>query len=246
MLLGKFSDVSRYSGTFGSTGPTTPVGKEIAARNATTHGLFARDIVLTQLGEDPAAYETIFITLCEQIDPQNLIERHYVEAIAAASWRLRRLHRWQAQIYEDRTLTEDEQIDKLDRVMRHETSLHRQIDKAVRQLGRDVPLLFEGRARKDALAKLEQTEQSCHADESIELEVSLLARDYLHCTPMSFNHDRLDNTNPIVPQPLETEKCQNELPPVKQKEGERKEGEQKEPERKELASLILLGSSLRR
>ena len=36
--------------------PTTPQGKAISARNATTHGLFARDIVLPSLGEDPQGY----------------------------------------------------------------------------------------------------------------------------------------------------------------------------------------------
>ena len=33
--------------------------------------------------------------------------------IAAASWRLRRLHRWQAQLFEDDALTESERIDRL-------------------------------------------------------------------------------------------------------------------------------------
>ena len=34
--------------------PQNTEGKRIAARNATTHGLFARDVVLPRLGEDPA------------------------------------------------------------------------------------------------------------------------------------------------------------------------------------------------
>ena len=32
-----------------------------------------------------------------QLQPRNLLERLYVEKIAAATWRLRRLNRWQAQ-----------------------------------------------------------------------------------------------------------------------------------------------------
>ena len=83
-------------------------GKAIAARNATTHGLFARDVVLPHLGEDPAGYQTLADELAKQLAPQNLVEHHYVEKIAAASWRLRRLQRWQAQLYEDDTLTEEE------------------------------------------------------------------------------------------------------------------------------------------
>jgi hypothetical protein len=118
------------------TGPKTPEGKVIAARNATSHGLFARDVVLTYLGEDPAAFEALREEFCAQIQPINLVEQHYVEQIAVASWRLRRLDRWQAQIYEDTQITEDQRFDKLDRVIRYETTLRRQIDKAVRLLGR--------------------------------------------------------------------------------------------------------------
>src|SRR5579875_424537 len=117
-----------------ATGPNTAEGKAIASRNATTHGLFARDIVLPDLGEDPAAYEALLQRLIQQLPPRNLLERHYLEQIAAASWRLRRLHRWQAQIYEDAALTEDQRLDKLDKVLRHETALTRQIDRAVRTL----------------------------------------------------------------------------------------------------------------
>ena len=102
-----------YKPNFG--GPKTPQGKRIAARNATSHGLFARDVVLTHLGEDPEGYNALLAELTTQIKPANLLERHYTEKIAAASWRLRRLHRWQAQLFEDRTLTEDEVLLRLDR-----------------------------------------------------------------------------------------------------------------------------------
>ena len=91
-----------------ATGPKTSDGKRIAARNATTHGLFARDVVLPHLGEDPAGYEALHLELAADLRPANLLEQHYVEKIAAASWRLRRLHRWQAQVFEDPDLTEDE------------------------------------------------------------------------------------------------------------------------------------------
>ena len=123
-----------------------PAGKAVAARDATTHGLFARDIVLPELGEDPEGYRLVADELAAQLQPENLLELHYVEKIAAASWRLRRLHRWQAQLFEDRALTEDERLDKLDKVLRHESRLHRQIDTAVRMLNRDVPDLHQSRA----------------------------------------------------------------------------------------------------
>jgi hypothetical protein len=133
-----------------ATGPRTPRGKAVAGRNATTHGLFARDIVLPSLGEDPEGYGQIQAELNAELNPENLLERHYVEKIAAASWRLRRLHRWQAQIFEDETLTEDERLGKLDKVLRHENHLHRQIDTAVKMLNKDVPQLHTRRAREEA------------------------------------------------------------------------------------------------
>ena len=193
-----------------ATGPRTPQGKAISARNATTHGLFARDIVLPSLGEDPQGYQQLADEFTAQLAPRNLLERHYVEKIAAASWRLRRLHRWQAQLFEDDTLTEDERLDKLDKVLRHETALHRQIDTAVKMLGKDVPHLAETRARHQALFDLKQTEVDCRENSENELEVIFEAREILKdiTADPELDYTRLD-TAPV----LATEKCENEPPP---------------------------------
>jgi len=159
-----------------ATGPRTTAGKAVSARNATTHGLFARNIVLPSLGEDPDGYRQVADELAAQLQPQNLLEQHYVEKIAAASWRLRRLHRWQAQLFEDRTLTEDARLDKLDKVLRHENHLHRQIDTAVKILGKDVPHLHESRARRQALLNTQCFEAECRANLESDLEVTVEAR----------------------------------------------------------------------
>ena len=155
--------------------PTTDTGKAIAARNATTHGLFARDVVLPHLGEDPAGYQTLAEELAKQLAPQNLVEHHYVEKIAAASWRLRRLQRWQAQLYEDDTLTEDELLNRLDKTLRHETALHRQIDTAVKLLAKDVPQLYARRVRARVLEDAMLSERECQEcpedDAAIAMEV---------------------------------------------------------------------------
>lgn len=186
--------------------PTTTAGKAIAARNATSHGLFARDIVLPTLGEDPGAYDALLDQFTQQITPCTLLERHYVEQIACASWRLRRLHRWQAQLYEDPNLTEDQRLDRLDRVLRHETSLTRQIDRAVKMLARELTPLTEGRARRDALAALEATEEECRKDPTLAYELQQKIAETL--TPdgaaVAFDLERLDNTQP------RPKICQNE------------------------------------
>ena len=144
--------------------PTSVTGKAIASRNATTHGLFARDVVLPALGEDPEGYRQLEAEWMAQLPPRTLLERHYVEKIAAASWRLRRLHRWQAQLFEDDTLAEHDRLDRLDRAMRHETALHRQIDTAVKMLHRDAPQLFAQRAREQVQEDLRLSERECRED----------------------------------------------------------------------------------
>ena len=156
--------------------PNTQPGKAIASRNATTHGLFARDIVLPSLGEDPQGYQQVAQELTAQLRPNNLLERHYVEKIAATSWRLRRLHRWQAQLFEDETLTEDERLDKLDKVLRHETALHRQIDTSVKMLAKDVPQLYARRVRDRVLEETQISERECREDVGDERSVDLETR----------------------------------------------------------------------
>ena len=188
-------------------------GKAIAARNATTHGLFARDVVLPHLGEDPAGYQTLAEELAKQLAPQNLVEHHYVEKIAAASWRLRRLQRWQAQLYEDDTLTEDERLDRLDKTLRHETALHRQIDTAVKLLAKDVPQLYARRVRARVLEDAMLSEREClecpEDDAAIAMEVRNRLGRIRKATDMALPR--------LVAAPLDTlprdeaENCQNEL-----------------------------------
>ena len=163
-----------------STGPTTERGKAISSRNATTHGVFARDIVLPSLGEDPGGYQQVQEELVAQLRPGNLLERHYVEKIAAASWRLRRLHRWQAQLFEDPALTEDERLDKLDKVLRHETALQRQIDTAVKMLAKDVPQLYNRRIREQVLEDTQLSERECLGDGELDMGVSMEVRNRLY------------------------------------------------------------------
>jgi len=194
--------------------PTTNDGKAIAARNATTHGLFARDVVLPHLGEDPAAYQTLADELAKQLAPQNLIEHHYVEKIAAASWRLRRLQRWQAQLYEDDTLTEDELLNRLDKTLRHETALHRQIDTAVKLLAKDVPQLYARRIRARVLEDAMLSERECadclEDDAAISMEVRNRLgriRKATDCALPRLAAAPLDT----LPSDNTHEKCQNEL-----------------------------------
>jgi hypothetical protein len=78
-------------------GPRTPAGKARSARNATKHGLRARDFALSP-DEDPAEW-ALHLATCEQgygpVDPH---ERNLVCAIAAAMWNEVRADRAMAEV----------------------------------------------------------------------------------------------------------------------------------------------------
>ena len=198
--------------------PTTGSGKAIASRNATTHGLFSRDVVLPALGEDPAGYTLLEAEWMKQLPPRTLLERHYVEKIAAASWRLRRLHRWQAQLFEDPTLTETERLDRLEKVMRHETALQRQIDTSVKMLSKDAPLLYASRAKDAVLDSTQTAQREYDTNEEDAVHVELKVQERLRCVreateaaAVSLADAPLD---PVAVQPEtadESEICRNEL-----------------------------------
>ncbi len=193
--------------------PTTEYGKAIASRNATTHGVFARDVVLPALGEDPEGYRQLQDEWTQQLVPRNLLEQHYVEKIAAASWRLRRLHRWQAQLFEDPTLSEAERLERLNAVLRHETALQRQIDTAVKLLAKDVPQLYARRLRDQVLEDLHVTERECRDEPETDLTVSLETGNRLY----QLRKATAQAANELSEAPLDTdhaEICRNELPPV--------------------------------
>ena len=207
--------------------PTSDAGKAIASRNATTHGLFTRDVVLPSLGEDPEGYRQLEAEWLAQLPPRNLLERHYVEKIAAASWRLRRFHRWEAQLFEDDTLTENERLDRLDKALRHETALHRQIDTAVKMLNKDVAQLYTQRARDQVLADTRTAEREykdCHEDAvHVDLRMQDIHYRVRKATEKAFetlSEAPLDTCpGEIAPETETTEEqgveiCQNELPPA--------------------------------
>jgi hypothetical protein len=74
-----------------STGPKTAEGREVASRNAATHGLFTKDAVAA--GEDQQLFDTLLKGLAEEHQPGIMTEALIVERIALAFWREKRLAR---------------------------------------------------------------------------------------------------------------------------------------------------------
>ena len=70
-------------------GPATPEGKARSALNGTRHGLAGPFRLLP--GEDAAAYGRLRAALLARHAPADAAEEHWVEELAFAAWRLRRL-----------------------------------------------------------------------------------------------------------------------------------------------------------
>ena len=82
-----------------STGPRTPEGKARSRRNAITHGLTARDVVLAH--EDPARFEALCEELRLRFKPRDAFEEELAGRIAALLWRLRRIPVFEAALLDD-------------------------------------------------------------------------------------------------------------------------------------------------
>ncbi len=81
-----------------SRGPKTPEGKARSARNALKHGLCARQTVV--LGdEDLAAFEALEAALMAELAPQGALQAVLARRIVAATWRLERAERIEAELF---------------------------------------------------------------------------------------------------------------------------------------------------
>ena len=80
-----------------STGPKTDAGKRRSSRNATTHGLFCRDLVLP--GEDEQTFHLIREGLIDAYAPRDFAELLLVDRIVSAAWKLRRLQSAEREVF---------------------------------------------------------------------------------------------------------------------------------------------------
>lgn len=78
-----------------STGPRTARGKRTVSFNAITHGLLAREVVITAGDgkESVSDFINLVERLCEHYEPVGVIERMHVETIAICWWRKARVIR---------------------------------------------------------------------------------------------------------------------------------------------------------
>ena len=82
-----------------STGPKSREGKEAVKLNALKHGLLAQEVLLP--GEDSEVFQELSQWLIADLRPEGAIETTLVERIVAGYWRLLRLQRVEAGVFEN-------------------------------------------------------------------------------------------------------------------------------------------------
>lgn len=142
-----------------STGPKTSEGKEGVKWNALKHGLLSKVIVLRSegSGETEADFAELLTQLREDVRPEGVLEEMLVEKIAICYWRLRRaircevgeIRRNQAIVaLQLKKLNIDQSVNSLpqkgavDKILRYETAIERQLYRAISELER-----LQGRRR---------------------------------------------------------------------------------------------------
>jgi hypothetical protein len=139
-----------------STGPNTEEGKARSRSNAIKHGILASDTVIVASGEKPEEFKEILDAFVLERAPVGALEEALVERIAVCWWRLKRVARCESGIVQralvPRSVEYDEVMNSaranikdhlclpsgadLDRILRYESSIQRQLSYAISQLER--------------------------------------------------------------------------------------------------------------
>ncbi len=116
-----------------STGPKTPEGKAAVRLNSLKHGLRSGSLILP--GENSDQFDQLFAALESEWQPQSATARIYLEQMAIAQWKLRRLEVAEASLLEQ-TIPAVTQIPLLDRLWQSQQRLERSFTRAQRELER--------------------------------------------------------------------------------------------------------------
>jgi hypothetical protein len=81
-----------------SRGPKTPEGKARSAQNALKHGMRAQKCIVLP-GERASAFEAFEAALLEELAPEGALQAVLAQRVVAASWRLARAERLEAELF---------------------------------------------------------------------------------------------------------------------------------------------------
>ena len=115
-----------------STGPKTSVGKMVSSWNSTRHGLLSRELPLIY-GKNKKHFARLLSSLRQDLDPVGTVEEVLVERIAREYWRLGVAARHER---EELSTMNPFAKTSIDRILRYETTINRQLYQAVNQLER--------------------------------------------------------------------------------------------------------------
>jgi hypothetical protein len=130
-----------------SVGPVTPEGKSRSARNAITHGLLSRFVLLQD--ESPEVFQEMIDAHLRRFLPADAVESGFIEEMAAAAWRLRRAWAMESRMLDNQVAAETtgDRLDRmaavhadptaqqsLDRLLRYESRLHLMYQRAFHNL----------------------------------------------------------------------------------------------------------------
>jgi len=81
-----------------STGPKSPEGKAVSARNALKHGILSKAVIPPVLEEYESRkeFDALLASFVERLSPEGAVEEMLVERIATSYWRLGRVLRAEA------------------------------------------------------------------------------------------------------------------------------------------------------
>ena len=148
-----------------STGPRTPEGKAVAARNAIRTGLYAaKEIVIPC--EDSQEFRTLTTEYYDRFDPSTPEQRCLVDDLVSLEWQLRRFRRIEGELLSLTAINEQERVgrdwclgkafttnmDALDRLQRRINATRRAYLKALESLeARKAAEFPAGELEPDAL-----------------------------------------------------------------------------------------------
>jgi hypothetical protein len=116
-----------------STGPKTSGGKAAVRLNSLQHGLRAATLILP--GENRQEFDQLYAALEADWRPQSTTARIYLEQMAVAQWKLRRIEVAEASLLAQ-DLPAATQIPLLDRLWQSQCRLERSFARAQRELER--------------------------------------------------------------------------------------------------------------
>jgi hypothetical protein len=106
-----------------STGPRTRRGRIASSKNAISHGLFCKQIVLP--GESKPEFDLLRKCFIRDLKPQNVVELSLVDRMVKDQWLIRRFERVEAAFYDRQTaLMLDEAQGKLGEALYAEDDAH--------------------------------------------------------------------------------------------------------------------------